>query len=111
MTNSFYQIEIDRKSKPLTIFTNSNGHYQYPRLPFVSKISSNSSQRMVTIALAGLGSDAFLHVDDNPRPSYYELNQSTAHSTNMQPKIECRKIVLLEIWHNVFRSTHNTRRD
>lgn len=48
MTSSFHQIELDRKSRPYTAFSTSNGHYQYTRLPFGLKISSNSFQRMLT---------------------------------------------------------------
>lgn len=64
MTSSFHQIELDCKSRPLTAFSTPNGHYQYTRLPFGLKISSNSFQRMLTIALSGLESEAFLYVDD-----------------------------------------------
>lgn len=64
MTSSFHQIELDAKSRPYTAFSTPNGHYQYTRLPFGLKISSNSFQRMLTIALSGLDSEAFLYVDD-----------------------------------------------
>lgn len=64
MTSSFYQINLDEYSRNLTAFSTSNGHYQFKRLPFGLKISSNSFQRMLTIALSGLDSKAFLYVDD-----------------------------------------------
>lgn len=64
MTSSFHQIELDKNSRPFTAFSTPNGHYQYTRLPFGLKISSNSFQRMLTIALSGLESEAFLYVDD-----------------------------------------------
>lgn len=64
MTSSFHQIELDHRSRPYTAFSTPNGHYQYTRLPFGLKISSNSFQRMLTIALSGLESEAFLYVDD-----------------------------------------------
>lgn len=64
MTSSFHQIPLDKKSRPLTAFSTPNGHYQFTRLPFGLKISSNSFQRMLTIALTGLTSEAFLYVDD-----------------------------------------------
>lgn len=64
MTSSFHQIELDHDSRPYTAFSTPNGHYQYTRLPFGLKISSNSFQRMLTIALSGLESEAFLYVDD-----------------------------------------------
>ena len=64
MTSSFHQIPLDESSKHLTAFSTSNGHYHYKRLPFGLKISSNSFQRMLTIALSGLGTEAFLYIDD-----------------------------------------------
>lgn len=64
MTSSFHQIELEPDSRPFTAFSTLDGHYQYTRLPFGLKISSNSFQRMLTIALSGLESEAFLYVDD-----------------------------------------------
>ena len=63
MTSSFHQIMLDEKSRPSTAFSTINGHYQFKRLPFGLKISSNSFQRMLTVALSGLDSKAFLYVD------------------------------------------------
>ena len=64
MTSSFHQINLSEELRHLTAFSTSNGHYQFERLPFGLKISSNSFQRMLTIALSGLDSKAFLYVDD-----------------------------------------------
>lgn len=64
MTSSFHQINLDEDSRNLTAFSTSNGHYQFKRLPFGLKISSNSFQRMLTISLSGLDSKAFLYVYD-----------------------------------------------
>lgn len=64
MTSSFHQISLHKNSRPLTSFSTGNGHYQFKRLPFGLKISSNSFQRMLTIALSGLDAEAFLYVDD-----------------------------------------------
>lgn len=64
MTSSFHQIDLHENSRPLTAFSTGNGHYQFKRLPFGLKISSNSFQRMLTIALSGLDAEAFLYVDD-----------------------------------------------
>ena len=64
MTSSFHQINLDKKSREPTAFSTINGHYQFKRLSFGLKISSNSFQRMLTIALSGLDSKAFLYVDD-----------------------------------------------
>ena len=46
-----------------TIFT-SNGYYQFKKLSFGLKISFNSFQRVLTIALTSLDSNAFIYVDD-----------------------------------------------
>lgn len=64
MTSSFHQINLQENSRPLTAFSTGNGHFQFKRLPFGLKISSNSFQRMLTIALSGLDAAAFLYVDD-----------------------------------------------
>lgn len=64
LTSSFHQIELSHDSRPLTAFSTNKGHYQFNRLPFGLKISTNSFQRMLSIALAGLDSEAFLYVDD-----------------------------------------------
>lgn len=64
MTSSFHQINLHENSRPLTSFSTGSGHYQFKRLPFGLKISSNSFQRMLTIALSGLDAESFLYVDD-----------------------------------------------
>lgn len=63
--SGFHQIELDEKSKRLTAFSTSNGHFEFNRLPFGLNISPNSFQRMMTIALSGLPPQcAFLYIDD-----------------------------------------------
>lgn len=64
MTNSFHQIPLHPKSRPLTAFSTDKGHFQFKRLPFGLKISTNSFQRMLSLALSGLQDTAFLYVDD-----------------------------------------------
>ena len=64
MTSSFHQINLAKDSRHLTAFSTPNGHYHFKLLPFGLKISSNSFQRMLTIALSGVDSKAFLYVDD-----------------------------------------------
>jgi len=64
MTSSFHQIELEKDSRHLTAFSTNKGHFQFKRLPFGLKISTNSFQRMLTIALTGLDASAFLYVDD-----------------------------------------------
>lgn len=65
LKNSFHQIELEKSSRPLTSFSTNDGQYQFTRLPFGCKISTNSFQRMMTIALSGLVTKAFLYVDDD----------------------------------------------
>lgn len=60
MTSSFHLITLDKHSRHLTAFSTRT----FKRLPFGLKIFSNSFQRMLTIALSGLDSNAFLYVDD-----------------------------------------------
>lgn len=64
LTSSFHQIELEKESRPLTAFSSNKGHYHFKRLPFGLKISTNSFQRMLSVALAGLDLMAFLYVDD-----------------------------------------------
>lgn len=65
LKNSFHQIELDEESRPLTAFSSKANHYHFKRLPFGLKISANSFQRMLSIALSGLSPDcSFLYVDD-----------------------------------------------
>lgn len=64
LTSSFHQIELEKESRHMTAFSTNQGHFQFKRLPFGLKISTNSFQRMLSIALAGLDELAFLYVDD-----------------------------------------------
>lgn len=64
MTSSFHQIELSKESRHVTAFSTNKGHFQFKRLPFGLKISTNSFQRMLSIALSGLDSNAFIYVDD-----------------------------------------------
>ena len=64
LTSSFHQIKLHKESRPLTAFSTNKGHFQFKRLPFGLKISTNSFQRMLSVALAGLDTEAFLYVDD-----------------------------------------------
>ena len=60
MTSYFHQLPLNEKSTPQAAFSTNNGHFQFKGLPFGLKISSNSFQRMLTIALSGLDSQAFV---------------------------------------------------
>ena len=62
MTSSFHQNLLDDKSKQYTAFSTTDVYYQFKRLPFDLKVSYNSFQRMLTIAMSGLGSEAFIYI-------------------------------------------------
>lgn len=65
LSSSFHQIEIESSSRPITAFTANGNHYQFCRLPFGLKISANSFQRMISIAMSGLCPESsFLYIDD-----------------------------------------------
>jgi hypothetical protein len=61
----YHQIPISKESRECTAFSSDLGHFQFKRLPFGLKVSGNSFQRMMAIAMAGLTPEsAFLYVDD-----------------------------------------------
>lgn len=65
LRSGFHQIDIEDESRPITAFSTNSGHYQFKRLPFGLKISPNSFQRMMSIAMSGLTPQScFLYVDD-----------------------------------------------
>jgi RNase H-like domain found in reverse transcriptase/Reverse transcriptase (RNA-dependent DNA polymerase)/Retroviral aspartyl protease len=65
LKSGYHQIPVANNSRECTAFSTDQGHYQFKRLPFGLKISGNSFQRMMTIAMAGLTPEvAFLYVDD-----------------------------------------------
>jgi Reverse transcriptase (RNA-dependent DNA polymerase) len=65
LKSGFHQVGVEKESREITAFSTSGGHYQFNRLPFGLKISPNSFQRMMSIAMAGLTpSSAFLYIDD-----------------------------------------------
>jgi Reverse transcriptase (RNA-dependent DNA polymerase) len=58
-------VGIESHSRPITAFLTNQDHFQFRRLPFGLKISPNSFQRMMAIAMSGLASDAaFMYIDD-----------------------------------------------
>ncbi|HBS53814.1 MAG TPA: hypothetical protein DD806_07425 [Flavobacterium sp.] len=65
LKSGFHQVELEKESREITAFSTNSGHYQFNRLPFGLKISPNSFQRMMSIAMAGLTPEAaFLYIDD-----------------------------------------------
>lgn len=83
LMSGFLQIPLDEKSRQYTAFSTENGRYQYKRLPFGLKISPNSFQRMMTIAMTGLNPEvAFLYIDD-----IIVIGCSTEHHLNNLRKV------------------------
>jgi Reverse transcriptase (RNA-dependent DNA polymerase)/RNase H-like domain found in reverse transcriptase/Integrase zinc binding domain/Retroviral aspartyl protease len=65
LKSGFYQIELEKSSRGPTAFSTDTGHYEFKRLPMGLKISPNSFQRMMAIAMAGLPPEtSFLYIDD-----------------------------------------------
>lgn len=66
LSQSYYQIELDKSSRPYTVFTvGSKGQYQMTRLPMGLKISPNGFSRAMTIAMSGLNYEScFIYMDD-----------------------------------------------
>lgn len=65
LSQGYYQVELDPKSRPYTAFTTDNGQYQLTRLPMGLKISPNAFSRAMTLAMSGLNYEScFVYLDD-----------------------------------------------
>ena len=65
LSQGYYQMELDKNSRPCTAFSTENGHYQMKRLPMGLKISPSIFSRMMTIAMSGLTyNKCFVYLDD-----------------------------------------------
>ncbi len=65
LSQSYYQIGLEAKSRHCTAFTTDRGQYQMTRLPMGLKISPSSFSRAMTIAMTGLNYDScFIYLDD-----------------------------------------------
>lgn len=65
LSQGYYQIELDKKSRPCTAFTTDKGQYQMTRLPMGLKVSPNAFSRAMTIAMSGLNYEScFVYLDD-----------------------------------------------
>lgn len=61
----YYQVELDKDSRPYTAFTTDRGQFQMTRLPMGLKVSPNSFSRAMTLAMSGLNyENCFVYLDD-----------------------------------------------
>lgn len=61
----FYQISLNKESRPCTAFTTGKNQYQMTRMPMGLKSSPSSFSRMMTIAMSGLNYDRCLVYQDD----------------------------------------------
>lgn len=65
LSQGYYQIELEKESRPCTAFVTDRGQFQMTRLPMGLKISPSSFSRAMSIALSGLTySSCFVYLDD-----------------------------------------------
>ena len=65
LNQGYYQIELDKESRPLTAFSTIEGHWQLCRLPMGMKTSPSCFSRIMSIALRGLiGNICYVYLDD-----------------------------------------------
>lgn len=63
--SGYYQIQLDRDSRPLTVFTTTDGHFQLKRMPMGLKTSPPCFSRIMYIALGHLaGKICYIYLDD-----------------------------------------------
>lgn len=65
LSQGYYQLELDRDSRPYTAFTTNEGQFQMKRLPMGLKISPSAFSRLMTVAFSGLNYEScFIYLDD-----------------------------------------------
>lgn len=65
LAQGYYQIELEKESRPITAFTTDRGQYQMKRLPMGLKISPSAFSRAMTVAMSGLNYEScFIYLDD-----------------------------------------------
>lgn len=87
--SGFWQIPIEKNSRPVTAFSTDFGMFQWKVLPFGLNIAPASFTRMMTLAFSGLTPEqAFIYMDDVIIIGYSEKN----HLKNLKCIFEtCRK--------------------
>lgn len=65
LSQGYYQIELDKDSRPCTAFTTERGQYQMTRLPMGLKVSSSAFSKAMSVAMSGLSYEScFVYLDD-----------------------------------------------
>lgn len=65
LNQGYYQIQLDKDSRPYTAFTTSDGHFQLTRMPMGLKTSPSCFSRIMSIALRDLiGKICYVYLDD-----------------------------------------------
>ncbi|ROT72161.1 enzymatic polyprotein [Penaeus vannamei] len=63
--SGFFQVQMDKDSRPLTAFSTPQGHFQFKSMPFGLRNSPITFSRLMSIIMAGLiGNTVFLYLDD-----------------------------------------------
>ncbi|ROT79767.1 hypothetical protein C7M84_001508 [Penaeus vannamei] len=65
LQSGFFQVQMDKDSRPLTAFSTPQGHFQFKSMPFGLRNSPITFSRLMSIIMAGLiGNTVFLYLDD-----------------------------------------------
>lgn len=95
LAQGFYQLEIEKDSRPVTAFTApGKGMFQLRRLPMGLKISPSAFSRMMTIAMSGLHFDKCLVYLDDLIVYGKNLND---HNTNLHSVLSRLRKVNLKL--------------
>ena len=65
LSKGFWQVNLDKQSRPYTAFTTPKGHFQFKRMPFGLRNSPITFSRLMSITMSGLvGPTCLLYLDD-----------------------------------------------
>ena len=65
LSKGFWQVELDKHSRPLTAFTTPKGHFHFRRMPFGLRNAPIFFNRLMSITMSGLiGPTCLLYLDD-----------------------------------------------
>ena len=63
--SGYWQMPVEKSSRPMTAFTTQTGHYEFKKLPFGMRNGVASFSRMMGSVLTGLtGNEALVYLDD-----------------------------------------------
>jgi len=64
LQSGFFQVQMDKDSRPLTAFSTPQGHFQFKSMPFGLRNSPITSRVMSIIMASLIGNTVFLYLDD-----------------------------------------------